>query len=119
MSAWRSLARVGPYNAGMNWQAQFQNDPRFSHMHARVRRHPAWVVKAAVGVALLIVLVPLLAMVLLIALALAVGLLVFVVLSFVASLIESFAALLGGGGGAGPVAPQDDGRRNVRVVDRS
>jgi hypothetical protein len=100
----------------MNWHARFEEEVNRRHpgmgiWYTRVSRQPGWVTRTAVFLAVLVVVVPL---VLLTLAAVVVGLSCLLVLGLVAKVGRYFSALFGGGGGG----PRDDGRRNVRVINR-
>ncbi|MEX0652798.1 MAG: hypothetical protein WD534_02110 [Phycisphaeraceae bacterium] len=107
----------------MFWKMHLQQDPRFSRWYRRVEGRPGWVWTATLGAAAAVIVVPL---VLLTLAALLVAAAVFAVLSLVAAGLRFIhrlgASLTGQGTGQrrwpAPFEP-DDGRRNVRVIDRS
>ncbi len=90
----------------MSWNFNWQGNPVYSRWQHGLGGRPAWVTRAALTAGMLVIVVPL---VLLTLAALLVGTLVFAVLSAVAWLIGQFS-------GVGPRS--DDGRRNVRVIER-
>ncbi|MEX0884859.1 MAG: hypothetical protein WD009_00330 [Phycisphaeraceae bacterium] len=90
-----------------------QHDPRLRAWHARLQGRPGWVWKATVLAAVMVVVLPLIILTLT---AVTVAAAVFAVASLVASGVGVVRRLLGGARGS--VWPADDGRRNVRVIDR-
>ncbi|MCC6681152.1 MAG: hypothetical protein IT445_09670 [Phycisphaeraceae bacterium] len=85
-----------------NWQG----NPVYNRWQRGIGGRPAWVTRAALTAGVLVIVVPL---VLLTLAAVLVGALVFATLSAVAWLLGQFS-------GVGPRA--DDGRRNVRIIER-
>lgn len=82
----------------------------------RIESKPGWVWKAALIVAVLVVVVP---VVLLTMTALMVGLAMLIVFGAVAWLVSVLTRPFRGGGPvARPPDPEDDGRVNVRVIER-
>jgi len=103
----------------MSWHARFEQEVHRRHpgaglWYTRVRSQPGWVVKTAIGVALLVVVVPI---VLLTLAAVFVGLVCMLALSLVAAVVRGVSELFKPGT-PGSLKSQDDGRRNVRVIDR-
>ncbi len=99
----------------MDWHVRFEEEmsrrhPGAGRLYARVRRQPGWVTRTAFIIAVLVVVVPILLLTLA---AVAVGLACLLVLGLVAQIGRFFANLFRGGLGR-----EDDGRRNVRVVER-
>ncbi len=99
----------------MNWHVRFEEEVRRRHpgmgvWYTRISRQPGWVTKTAVFMAILIVVVP---VVLLTLAAVLVGLACLVVLGLIARVGRFISCLLGGGW-----KTRDDGRRNVRVIER-
>ncbi len=99
----------------MSWHVRFEEEVRRRHpgagvWYTRVSRQPGWVTKTALVMALLVVVVPI---VLLTLAAVAIGLICLLVLGLVASAGRFISGLFDGS-----LKRQDDGRRNVQVVDR-
>ena len=100
----------------MNWHVRFQQEVHRRHpgagvWYTRVSRQPGWVLKTAVGVALMVVVVPI---VLLTFAAVLVGLTCLLALSLVAAIARGVSGLFT----PGTARSQDDGRRNVRIINR-
>lgn len=93
----------------MSWHEHIREHPTMGVWYERYRSRPSWVVRGALVAAVLVVVVPL---VLLTLAAVIVGMLVFAALSLVASIGNLF------GGGRDVKPSGDDGRRNVRVIQR-
>ena len=88
-----------------------QNHPTMGPLYRRFDGSPGWVKRAAIIAAVLVVLVPL---VLLTLAAVAVGFIVFVALAALVTVVWALRRFFVG------LRPQaDDGRRNVRVIDRA
>jgi hypothetical protein len=100
-----------PY-ANTMWRIIFSQHPLTAALYRRLQGRPPWIIKSAVLTALLVLVIPLVALVLT---ALIVGVTVFAVLMLAARANAWLRALvdrlLHG--------PADDGRRNVRVVERN
>ena len=99
----------------MNWHARFEEEVRRRNPLAgawvsRVSQQPGWVTKTAFAVTLFVVVVPI---VLLTLAALAVGAVCLLVLGLIARAAAFFSGLL-----SGTRPKRDDGRRNVRVIER-
>lgn len=99
----------------MNWHVRFEEEVRKRHPRAgvwvsRVGQQPGWVAKTALAVTLFVVVVPI---VLLTLAAVAVGAVCFLVLGLLARAVALISGLFNGTG-----RKRDDGRRNVRVIDR-
>ncbi|MFA9479858.1 hypothetical protein ACERK3_16365 [Phycisphaerales bacterium AB-hyl4] len=98
-----------------------EQDPRLNLWYRRVSGRPGWVWTAALGAAVLVVLLPL---VLLTLAAVIVATAVFATLSLVVAGMRFVNRLLGGGGRPGddahqgPAADLNASRRNVRVIER-
>ena len=93
-----------------------EEHPKAGRWYARVERGPSWAIGPAVGVAALVIVVPL---VLLSLAAVAAGLIVFLLLALVGqvfSVIRSIWRGLTGQRDGAPLAA--DGRHNVRVIHR-
>lgn len=101
----------------MQWSSRFQSHPQFAQATRFATGRPPWVLKATGLVAVVVFAIPLIALALLMLAALFVTGVAWVVFSFLGKLID---ALTGQGTGQ-PMAPgpQDDGRENVRVMNRS
>lgn len=97
----------------MLWKVYIRQHPIFGPWYRRVEGRPSWVWKITILTAILLIGVPL---ALLTIAALFVAAAVFVTLSVVALAIAAVRNMLAVA--AGPPAPRDDGRRNVRVVER-
>lgn len=101
----------------MQWKMYLNQNPQLNHWYRHAQGRPSWVWAAAVTAAVLVVMVPLMLLTLT---AVLVAAAVFAVLSLVVAGLRLVNRLLGGGapthvtsrGGA------DDGRRNVRVIER-
>lgn len=100
----------------MRWHTQYINDPRLGGVVRLVTGRPAWVLKCTVAVGVVVFAIPLIALVLLMLAALAVTALTWTVLSAIARIIESIMGNKPDDLKATP--PTDDGRENVRVMDR-
>ena len=100
----------------MSWHVRFEEElhrrsPGAGVWYTRVNRQPSWVTKTALAVALLVVVVPI---VLLTLAAVVVGGFCLLVLSRIASGVRSVRGLFS----PDTYRRRDDGRRNVRVIDR-
>lgn len=106
------------YDVRMNWSSRFQSHPQFAQATRFATGRPPWVLKATGFVAVLVFAVPLIALALLMLAALFITAVAWVVFSFIGRVID---ALTGQGPSAGPrhTPPADDGRENVRVMNRS
>ena len=93
----------------MPWRAYVREHPTFGTYYARVERQPGWVVRLTLLAAVLVIVVPL--MILTLAAVLTAGV-VFVLASLVARVASLFTR------GPRDVGPTDDGRENVRVIER-
>jgi uncharacterized protein involved in cysteine biosynthesis len=91
---------------------QFRDDPRFGAMYSTLQRKPSWVMKFALIAAAVVVIVPIVAIAMA---AVVVGTIVYFVLSAVAKVTGFFGNLFGGVAGAGLA---NEGRQNVRVIQR-
>lgn len=99
----------------MSWQVRFEEEVRRRHpgagvWYSRISRQPGWVTKTALIIATLVVVLPLLLLTLA---AVVVGLACLLVLGLVARVSRLISGLFGGG-----IRARDDGRRNVRVIER-
>jgi hypothetical protein len=100
----------------MSWHARFEQEVHRRHpgagiWYTRVSSQPGWVIKTAMGVALLVVVVP---VVLLTLAAVFVGVTCLLALSLVAAIVRGVSGLFQ----PATLKSQDDGRRNVRVIHR-
>lgn len=102
----------------MNWSTRFQSHPQFAQATRFATGRPPWVLKATGIVAVLVFAIPLIALALLMLAALFLTAVAWVVFSFIARVIDSITGQ-GQPKGPAPPPPQDDGRENVRVVNRS
>lgn len=98
----------------MNWHVRFEEEvhrrsPGMGLWYTRIRQQPGWVTRTAIIMAILVAVVPLLLLTLA---AIFVGLTCLLVLGLIAQIARFFSGLFGGG------RPHDDGRRNVRVIER-
>ena len=112
------MSRRG-YDAGMNWSARFQSDPRFGQAVRFATGRPPWVLKATGVVGGIVFLIPLIALVVLLIGAFAVTAVAWFVFSTIARVID---AITGQGRSPEASPPADepqDGRENVRVIHRS
>ena len=108
-------ARDG-YDARMNWSTRFQSHPQFGQAVRFATGRPPWVLKATGAVAVLVFAIPLIALALLMLAALFITGVAWVVFSFIARVVDAVT-----GNGSAPLArggPADDGRENVRVMNR-
>ena len=101
------------YNVGMMWHTNLRDHPQAGIWYQRVQAQPSWVVKAAVTVAIMVVVVPLLLLTLA---AVAVGLLTFLVLGAAAAVVGALRGVLSPGSGHDMKVSGDGGRINVRVI---
>lgn len=102
----------------MNWSSRFQTHPQFGQAVRFATGRPPWVLKATGFVAVLVFAIPLIALALLMIAALFITAVAWVVFSFIARIIDTLT-------GQGRVQqqpsspPAEDGRENVRVINRS
>ncbi len=99
----------------MNWHVRFEEEVHRRHpgmgvWYTRISRQPGWVTRTAVFMALLIVVVPVVVLTLA---AVFVGLACLLVLGLIARVGRFITGLLGGS-----AKPRNDGRRNVRVIEK-
>ena len=99
----------------MSWQVRFEEEihrraPGAGVWYTRISRQPGWVTRTALIIAILVVVLPLLLLTLA---AVMVGAACLLVLGLVAQVVRFFSNLFGGG-----LRSRDDGRRNVRVIER-
>ena len=106
------------YDVHMRWTSRFQSHPQFAQAVRFTTGRPPWVLKATGLVALVVFAIPLIALALLMIAALFITAVAWVVFSTIARVID---ALIGQGQptDAAPAQPTDDGRENVRVINRS
>lgn len=100
----------------MNWQSRFQSNPQFAQAVRLATGRSSWVLKATGLVAVVVFLLPLFALLVLVFAALLVIAIAWVLFSSIDRVIQRFT------GGASPhhrTAPTDDGRENVRIINRS
>lgn len=102
----------------MNWSNRFQSHPQFAQATRFATGRPPWVLKATGLVAVIVFAIPLIALALLMLAALLITGVAWVVFSFIARTID---AITGQGRSSGPKQgpPPEDGRENVRVMNRS
>jgi len=99
----------------MSWYIRFEEEVQRRHPGVgvwvtRISRQPGWVTKTALAAAMLVVVVPILLLTLA---AVVIGLFCFTLLGLVASAGSFVTGLFDGSH-----KPRDDGRRNVKVIDR-
>ncbi|NJL30621.1 MAG: hypothetical protein HC898_02740 [Phycisphaerales bacterium] len=98
------------------WKVYFENHPMAGRYYHYARRQPGWIVKTALAVAAMVFLLPLTALLLLVIAAVILGVAVFLVLAILLSILtlpyRLFKALFL----SKPMAPADEGRRNVVVI---
>lgn len=118
-SAWgfSKLTAYPGYDVLMNWTSRFQSHPQFAQAVRFTTGRPPWVLKATGLVALAVFAIPLIALALLMIAALFITAVAWVVFSAIARVID---AVTGQGkpAGAPPAQPTNDGRENVRVINR-
>lgn len=102
----------------MKWSTRFQSHPQFSQAARFATGRPVWVLKATAVVAVIVFAIPLIALALLMIAALLITAVAWVVFSFIARIIDT---LTGQGSVQQPSStpPAEDGRENVRVINRS
>ena len=101
----------------MNWSTRFQSHPQFSQAARFATGRPAWVLKATGLVAVVVFAIPLIALALLMLAALFITAVAWFVFSTIARVID---AVTSSGAATPPQAtPGDEGRENVRVMNRS
>ena len=101
----------------MLWRMYINNHPRFGPWYRQVRNKPSWVVKAALVAAILTIVVP---VAMLMIAAVVVGVTIFAVLGVIAWVLLQVRLLWHRitGGHVSPPSAANDGRVNVRVVER-
>lgn len=102
----------------MNWSARFQSHPQFGQAVRFATGRPPWVLKATGFVAVIVFAIPLIALALLMIAALFITGVAWVVFSFIARVIDALAGY-GNTNTPAQTPPADDGRENVRVINRS
>ncbi|MEM6505195.1 MAG: hypothetical protein AAF711_06985 [Planctomycetota bacterium] len=101
----------------MKWSSRFQSHPQFSQAARLATGRPPWVLKATGAVAVVVFAIPLIALAVLMIAALFITGVAWVLFSFIARIIDT----LTGQGRPDPpknADPLDDGRENVRVINR-
>lgn len=102
----------------MNWSTRFQSNPQFAQATRFATGRPPWVLKATGFVAVLVFAIPLIALALLMLAALFITAVAWVVFSFIGRVIDTLTGY--GKPSQTPSAPPaEDGRENVRVINRS
>lgn len=100
----------------MSWSSRFQSHPQFGQAVRFATGRPPWVLKATGLVAVVVFAVPLIALALLMLAALFITAVAWVLFSSMARVVD---ALTGQGQpDTSPTPPEQDGRENVRVMDR-
>lgn len=99
----------------MSWHVRFEEEVRRCHpgageWYARVSRQPGWVTRTALFLALLVVVVPIIVLTLT---AVVVGVVSLLILGLIARIGQFITGLIGGG-----PKVREDGRHNVRVIER-
>lgn len=102
----------------MSWSSRFQSHPQFGQAARFATGRPPWVLKATGAVAMVVFAIPLIALALLMLAALFITAVAWVVFSFIARVIDTLTGQ-GRPGEPGRGAAADDGRENVRVINRS
>ncbi len=102
----------------MNWSTRFQSHPQFGQAARLATGRPPWVLKATGLVAAIVFAIPLIALALLMIAALFITAVAWVVFSFIARVVDTLTGQ-GSGGPQMPSPPADDGRENVRIINRS
>ena len=110
-------ARLG-YDARMKWSSRFQSHPQFGQAVQFATGRPPWVLKATGFVAVIVFAIPLIALALLMIAALFITAVAWFVFSAIARGIDAVVGQVRSAG-ANPAPPTDDGRENVRVINRS
>lgn len=101
----------------MKWSSSFQSHPQFGQAMQYATGRPAWVLKATGVVATLVFAVPVIALALLVFAAALVTATAWIVFNLIAKLIEPFVGQSQSASNA--ASPHgDDGRENVRVIQR-
>lgn len=101
------------YHDAMAWTSRFDSHPQFGQAIRYATGRSSWVLKATGAVAALALLVPAIALALLLAAAAMVIFTAWVVFSAIDRLLRAFTP------GDASQSPEDDGRENVRVIQRS
>ena len=109
-------SRLG-YDVCMSWSSRFQSHPQFAQAVRFTTGRPPWVLKATGFVAVIVFAIPLIVLALLMIAALFITAVAWVVFSTIGRIVD---ALTGQGRptDAAQAQPADDGRENVRVVNR-
>ncbi len=99
----------------MSWHVRFEEKvrrrhPRAGQWYAQINQQPGWVTKTALTLALLVVVVPI---VILTLAAVCVGILALLILGTIARIARFFSNPFNAG-----TKPRNDGRQNVRVIER-
>ncbi|MFI4859778.1 MAG: hypothetical protein ACIAXF_03750 [Phycisphaerales bacterium JB063] len=102
----------------MAWYRDMQSDPRYGHYVRLATGRPPWVLKATAVVAVVTFAIPLIALALLLLAALAVTAVAWVIFSFFGKLIDALTGKTVTPEDLAPRPAPDDGRENVRVVER-
>lgn len=100
----------------MKWSSRFQSHPQFSQAVRLTTGRPPWVLKATGTVAVIVFAIPLIALALLMLAALFLTAVAWVVFSAIARAIDT---LTGQRSQTPASPPEDDGRENVRVMNRT
>ncbi|MEM9415984.1 MAG: hypothetical protein AAGA29_10990 [Planctomycetota bacterium] len=102
----------------MAWYNDMQADPRYGQYVRLATGRPPWVLKATAVVAIVTFAIPLVALALLLLAALAVTAVAWVIFSFFGKLIDTLTGKTVSPEDLAQHTPADDGRENVRVVER-
>lgn len=102
----------------MNWSTRFQTHPQFGQAVRFATGRPPWVLKATGLVAVVVFAIPLIALGLLMLAALFLTAVAWFVFTTVARVIDTLTGQ-GSGEPPSPGPPAEDGRENVRVINRS
>lgn len=102
----------------MKWSSRFESHPQFGQAVRFATGRPPWVLKATGLVGAIVFAIPLIALALLMVAALFITALAWVVFSAIARIIDTITGQ-GGGQAPAPGPSENDGRENVRVINRS
>ncbi len=102
----------------MAWYHDMQSDPRYGQYVRLATGRPPWVLKATAVVAVVTFAIPLVALALLLLAALAVTAVAWVIFSFIGRVLDALTGKTVDPDALSPTPPGDDGRENVRVVER-
>lgn len=103
----------------MAWYHQMQSDPRYGQYVRLATGRPPWVLKATAVVAVVTFAIPLVALALLLLAALAVTGVAWVIFSFIGRVLDAVTGkTVSSAEDLAPHPPADEGRENVRVVER-